>query len=155
MINVKNTAAFVVNIGGALSIPPLARADVDENSRGVARLIERGVLQPTAPAPAGKKGFSVPTSNADAGSQAGGGAPPSGGVVSEYPTTVAALREALKDLNVPIPAGAAKADMAALYDEAIQKKAAGGNPDQDAGAGAAGGGEDPEKAGAAGGQGGE
>lgn len=44
MTEVKNTAAFVVTIDGKQVIAPNATASVDEKHKGVADLIERGVL---------------------------------------------------------------------------------------------------------------
>ncbi|KUE88890.1 hypothetical protein ASL20_09705 [Cupriavidus necator] len=92
-MKVKNTAAFVVTIGGVLVIAPLAVAEVNEEHRGVQVLIRRGVLAPVA----------------DADGDTGAGGEPG-------PQTVAELKQALDALQVEYPENAKKADLQALYD---------------------------------------
>jgi hypothetical protein len=94
-MRVKNTAAFVVTVGGTLVIAPLATAEVDGENRGIQTLLKRGVLVPAADAD-------------DTGDGADGQADPQ---------TVAALKQALDAAGVEYPKNASKADLQALYDQ--------------------------------------
>ncbi|MBB2918327.1 HeH/LEM domain-containing protein [Cupriavidus alkaliphilus] len=86
-MKVKNTAAFVVTIGGTQVIAPLAVDEVDEENRGIQTLIKRGVLVEV--------------------DGEGGGA--------QEPQTVAELKQALDALGIEYPDGAKKADLQELY----------------------------------------
>ncbi|WP_066733553.1 HeH/LEM domain-containing protein [Cupriavidus sp. D384] len=90
MIKVKNTAACVVSIGGAVIIPPLGVGEVDPEHSGVQRLLARGVL------------LGAPT-----------GDDPDGVV----PETVVELKEALMARGIDFPENARKSELQALYDQ--------------------------------------
>jgi hypothetical protein len=102
---VKNTEAFVVNIGGTLVIPPLGKAEVDERHGGIARLLRQGVLTAT---------------EADEVDEADDGQPGDQG-----PQTVAKLKQALDDLQIGYPDNARKPELQALYEQALYEQAKG------------------------------
>lgn len=95
-MKVKNTAAFVVTIGGTQVIAPLATAEVDGENRGIRTLLCRGVLVPVDDA-------------GDAGH---------GGDGQGEPQTVADLKQALEAAGIEHPKNASKTDLKALYDQA-------------------------------------
>lgn len=103
MITVQNTATFVVNIRGTLSIPPLGRAEVDENLRGVADLIERGTLVPV-------KGKAAKGGDSGAGT---------GGEGGDKPISATELKAKLDALGVRYRGNASAQALQALYDEAV------------------------------------
>ncbi|WP_029046238.1 HeH/LEM domain-containing protein [Cupriavidus sp. amp6] len=95
-MKVKNTAAFVVTIGGTQVIAPLATAEVYGENRGIQTLLSRGVLVPTDDA-------------GDAGD---------GGDENGAPQTVADLKQALDAAGIEYPKHASKAELQALYGQA-------------------------------------
>jgi hypothetical protein len=95
-MKVKNTAVFVVTIGGTQVIAPLAKAEVDGENRGIQTLLSRGVL--------------VPADDADDAAD--------GGDEQGAPQTVADLKQALDAAGIEYPKHASKADLQALYDQA-------------------------------------
>lgn len=96
-MKVKNTAAFVVTIGGTQVIAPLAKADVDGENRGIQTLISRGVLVPVQ-------------DGEDFGDGSGDG--------QGEPQTVAELKHALDAARIEYPKNASKAELQTLYDQA-------------------------------------
>lgn len=98
-MKVKNTAAFVVTIGGTQMIAPLAVDEVDEENRGIQVLLRRGVLV-----------------SVDVAEEPGGGAGEPGA-----PQTAADLKQALNAAGIEYPKHASKAELQALYNQAREQ----------------------------------